>query len=357
MYIKKLFLFLSSLVCINAWTVKNGHIINDKNETVGIRGISWFGFETPDFVVNGLWTHPLDWYLDLLKQNNINAIRIPFSAEWIYYNWEHVPEQWFIGADPTLYGKKSIEILDAIFDYTEENDILIMLDLHRLHKEYISELWYSPYDGMFTSDMFYDTWFKIIDRYHTRKNLFAIDLLNEPHGQATWGDNNPSTDWRLFAQGAITVFMNKYPNAKFVYFVEGIGWGKYLHEYQNTPFNLSKDKMKKVIFSPHNYGKSVVPSTNMDIGALHYDWDFNFGFLRDLNLTVVPGEWGGRTEIDSDWMNLFVDYLISKDIRNSFFWSLGPNSGDVAGLLYDNWTDMDMFKMNIISRLQPEPHN
>jgi endoglucanase len=358
MHIKSYIISLFTLfVGSSAWTVKNGHIFNEEGQQTNLRALSWFGFETQDFVVNGLWVHPLDWYLDIVKQNNINAIRIPFSAEWIYYNWDIVPNQGIIGADPEMQGKTSIQILDALFDYTEENDILIMLDLHRLHKEYISELWYSPYDDQYPSTVFFETWYKMLDRYKDRKNLFAVDLLNEPHGQATWGTDNLSNDWRLFSQGAILKLIDRYPDAKWVYFVEGIGWGKYLHEYQNRPFDLHTDVMKKVVFSPHNYGKSVVPGISMNQDNLYYDWDYNFGFLRDMGFTVVPGEWGGKTYLDSDWMTIFIDYLIKKDIRSSFFWSLGPNSGDVQGLLYDDWTSIDTFKLNIINKLQPNPSN
>ena len=195
MHITKFFLFCFTYLNVcKAWTSENGHIINSNGTQTNLRALSWFGFETQDFVVNGLWVHPLNWYLDTIKQNEFNAIRIPFSAEWIYYNWNIVPSQGIISADPSLQGKTSIQILDALFDYTETHGILIMLDLHRLHKEYISELWYSPYDDQYPSTVYYETWYKILDRYKNRTNLFAVDLLNEPHGQATWGTNNLSND-------------------------------------------------------------------------------------------------------------------------------------------------------------------
>ena len=37
-------------------------------------------------------------------------------------------------------------------------------------------------------------------RYLSAWNVFAVDLKNEPHDAATWGDGNPKTDWRLAAQ-------------------------------------------------------------------------------------------------------------------------------------------------------------
>ena len=41
---------------------------------------------------------------------------------------------------------------------------------------------------------------KITCRYLGAWNMFAVDLKNEPHDSATWGDNNMRTDWRLAAE-------------------------------------------------------------------------------------------------------------------------------------------------------------
>lgn len=338
------------------WYTNNGYIYNDNNNQTNIRGLSWFGFETPDYIVNGLWAHPMFWYIDKVSEMNFNCFRIPYSSEWILYNFNRYPVG-SVSADYSLNNKQSIEILDELFDYTEQKNILIMLDLHRLHKEYISELWYSPTDKQYTAESYFQTWFTVLDRYKNRTNLFAVDLLNEPHGPASWGDNNPSTDWKLFVENAIPKFLERYPNAPWVYFVEGVGWGKFLGNYKDHPFNFTPEVMKKIVFSPHNYGKSVVPGIDMNPYSLQNDWNNNFGFLRNKGLTVVTGEWGGKTEIDTDWMNIFIDYLIQNDMRNSFFWSLGPNSGDVAGLFNDDWTTIDQFKINIINKLQPNPSN
>lgn len=37
-------------------------------------------------------------------------------------------------------------------------------------------------------------------RYQSAWNVFGVDLKNEPHDAATWGDGNLRTDWRLAAQ-------------------------------------------------------------------------------------------------------------------------------------------------------------
>ena len=336
-----------------------GTVLNPglKHDTkIPLRGLSWFGFETQDFVVNGLWVHPMSFYVNLLVENEINFLRIPFSAEWIYYNWDLYPYDGLVSADNENQHRKSIEILDTLVDQLEEKGIFIMFDLHRLHKEYISELWYSPTDDKFPTSVFFETWFRILDRYGNRSHLLAVDLLNEPHGSATYGNDNPSTDWRLFLESAIPQFISRYPNSSYVFVVEGINWGHDLKLYGQYPLRLPIEASQRVVYSSHVYGKSVVESTDTSYPpALWQEWYSSFAYLRDSNKSIIIGEWGGQTTLDKYWMTLFSDYLMKMDIRDNCFWSVGPNSGDVQGWLLDDWTTIDSFKNERMAKLQPNP--
>ena len=340
----------SFLSGVHAWTTENGQVYDTKGHPFHIRGCSWFGFETQDFVINGLWQHPMEFYVDILSEVGVTAVRIPFSAEWAVYNWDVYPYDGILSADPSNSHLMSREVLGRLFDLLHDRGIMVMLDLHRLHKEYISELWYSPTDGMYTQDQFFQAWFTILDEFHTRPNLMAVDLLNEPHGQATWGSGDPSSDWRLFAEDAIATIQERYPNSTWLYLVEGVQWGRWLGDAGAFP--VVSVAPTRVAYSPHQYGASVVPGTPIyDVDGLRRDWETSFGYLRDEGWAVIPGEWGGRTDIDTVWMNHWTDYLIDKNMTNNFFWSLGPNSGDVAGLLLDDWTTVDQFKAGIIAKL------
>lgn len=118
-----------------------------------------------------------------------------------------------------------LEILDVLFEKARQSGIVILLNLHRLHKEYIPELWYSPYDDTYSTDVFFETWFTMLDRYSDHPNLLGIDLLNEPHGRATFGSNDVNTDWKLFIEYAVPKITQRYPSAQWLIFVEGIEWG------------------------------------------------------------------------------------------------------------------------------------
>jgi endoglucanase len=270
-----------------AFTVQKNIIYDHQHKVYNLSGISWFGFETQDFVINGLWVHDVNYYIDLIRENGFNTLRIPFSAEWILYNFDLYPYDGLLSADASIQHKKSIEILDKIFDICFDKNINIMLDLHRLHKEYISELWYSPTDNMYPSEYFLKTWYTLLDRYQNYTNLIAIDLLNEPHGQATWGGGNPSTDWNAFVEFAIPHIQQRYPNSQWLYVVEGINWGKDLTQVLNHPLEIH-NITNRLVYSAHCYGRSVV--TNLDIyniQALRSDWESSFGYIIGSDSSLV----------------------------------------------------------------------
>jgi endoglucanase len=240
--------------------------------------MSWFSFETEDFVIHGLWKHPMKDYMDTLASQGCNALRVPFSSEWILYNRYTYPYEGMVAADPEHQHLSSLENLDDLFDMAHARNISVMLDLHRLHKEYISELWYSSTDSAFPASSFFDTWDFMLARYGNHPALIAIDILNEPHGRATWGSGDPSTDWRLFAESAITELSKRHPNGTWLYLVEGIGWGQVLSGARQNPLRVPDTG--RLVYSTHNYGKSVVPAIDSsNVENLWRQWNDKFGFL------------------------------------------------------------------------------
>ena len=345
--------FLTSILAwwrsVSGDTFHDGGFVRSDGTPWHVQGIAWFGFETQDMVVNGLWKNSMTFYMDVLKQENFTTLRVPFSSEWILFHFDAYPYDGMLGGDPDRQHKKSIEILDDVFDMAHERGIRILLDLHRLKWDYISELWYSQYDDRFTSNTFLQAWYAILDRYQHHPALWGVDLLNEPHGSATWGSGDTSTDWRLFAEYALSNIEQRYgANATWIYMVEGIGWGKDLSGARAAPLRPPASAANRTVYSAHNYGKSVVASVDpYNVNALEQDWEQHFGFLP----FVVTGEYGGLDNVDAQWMRNYVHYLRRKNMTDAFFWSLGPNSGDVAGYLLDDWTTVDTLKRGIVQSL------
>jgi endoglucanase len=350
------FFLANTLQNVSGYSIdNNGTLLDNTGASMRIKGISWFGLETPDMAPNGMWRHDMSFFMDTLATDQFNVLRVPFSSQWILYHFDDYPDMGFVSADPLNQHKKAIEILDNLMDMAYDRNILILLDLHRLDWRFISELWYDRYNGAFTEESFLTTWFKVLDRYHDHPALWGVDLLNEPHGSAEWGSGNPALDWAKFAEHAIFEIEKRYANATWIYMVEGVGWGKELQNAEKFPITPPASAKNRIAYSPHSYGASVVPSTDMSTWGLHNDWDSHFGNLRAQGYAVIVGEWGGRVDIDAGWMNKFVSYLIEKKMADNFFWSLGPNSGDVAGYLLDDWSTVDEFKRQVTTRLQPNP--
>ena len=81
-------------------------------------------------------------------------------------------------------------------------------------------------------------------------------------------------------------------------------------------------------------------------------WDTLFGHLAGQGYTVIVGEYGGQyTGTDKTWQDAFVTYLISKNMKSSFYWCVNPNSGDTGGVLQGDWLTWNTDKLTLLQRL------
>ncbi len=69
------------------WTTSGTKILAPNGSQYIISGINWYGFETPDSVVHGLWSFDISTILNEIKANGYNTIRMPYSNQM----WESDP--------------------------------------------------------------------------------------------------------------------------------------------------------------------------------------------------------------------------------------------------------------------------
>jgi hypothetical protein len=81
------------------WHTSGAQILDAAGNPVRIAGINWYGFETTDEVVHGLWGQDYKTIVGAVKSFGYNTIRIPFSD---------------------LQGLTSMQILDKIINYAVE---------------------------------------------------------------------------------------------------------------------------------------------------------------------------------------------------------------------------------------------
>jgi len=354
------FLLLTSPLS-QAYQVQDGQILDNDQNTIQLRGLNWFGFETQNFVLHGLWARPWQDMLQQMQDLGFNALRIPFCPGTLQGQF---PNSIDYNINPDLRGLNSLEILDKLMEELDRRGMYILLDHHRPDCQSISELWYT--DSYSEEDWITDLTF-IIRRYQTNSHLLGIDLKNEPHGRATWGANDPATDWNSAAERAVNALLPE--NDSILFFVEGIQenatcssdtshfWGGNLEPQRCTPLNIPQNRL---VLSPHVYGPDVYQQDYFN-NPLFPDnmpaiWDQQFGYLVEQKYAVIFGEFGGRYGHngqfkDQQWQDALIAYMKERGINNYFYWAWNPNSGDTGGILQDNWSNVWDDKVALLQQL------
>ncbi len=354
-----------------SYTAENGLIFTQnlttgKKRAIYLNGVNWFGFELEDHVVYGLDKRNWKEILNDIKRLGFNAIRLPFCSESILPNTKPRAGRINYSLNPDLKNLTSLEIMEKIIAYSNEIGLYVLLDYHRIGCEEIEPLWYTK---NYTEDQYIRDWVFMAKTFGRYPNVIGADIKNEPHGEAGWrtGDRR---DFRLFAERVGKAILKVAP--QWLIFVEGTQythmpgidremeekgwwtfWGENLMGVRDYPVRLPRGK---VVYSPHVYGPSVYmmdyfksPDFPNNMPAI---WEAHFGYLTNLNYTLVIGEWGGKYEgLDRVWQDAFVSWLIKKRIYNFFYWCLNPESSDTGGIFLDDWKTVNWEKMRVIYRL------
>ena len=346
-----------------AWSynVDNGKIYTEAGEEVNLYGVSWFGFETNNNVVHGLWARNWKDMAKQIKDTGFNAVRVPFCPATLT---NKATSSINYSLNPDLQGLNSLDILDLVMEELDRLGLYILLDHHTSDCQTIDELWYT---ASYSEQQWINDLVFVADRYKDNDHLVGIDLKNEPHGPATWGTGDSATDWKLAAEKAADDVL--FVNQNILVFVQGIQnnptcsgninhwWGGNLEPVACFPLNIPSDKL---VLSPHVYGPDVFaqpyfndpnfPNNMTDI------WETHFGYLVDDGYTVVIGEFGGKYGHGGDpkdvvWQDSIINYMIDKGMTNFFYWSWNPNSGDTGGILQDDWQNVWQDKVDLLHRL------
>ncbi|MFJ4539214.1 cellulase family glycosylhydrolase [Streptomyces tibetensis] len=338
------------------WHTSGRQILDAAGQPVRIAGINWFGFETANHVVHGLWARDYKSMIDQMKSLGYNTIRMPYSDDILKPG--AMPDSINTdGKNTDLRGLTSLQVLDRIVAYAGQSGLKIVLDRHRPDAAGQSALWY-------TASVPESTWITnlkaLATRYKGNSTVIGIDLHNEPHDPACWGCGDTSRDWRLAAQRAGNAVLSANP--ELLIMVEGVQshngvngwWGGNLMGVAQYPVQL--DVPNRLVYSAHDYATSVAqqswftdPSFPSNMPGI---WDKYWGYIFKQNIAPVwLGEFGTTLQpsVDQKWLAELVKYLRSTSAYggDSFhwtFWSWNPNSGDTGGILKDDWQTVDTVK-------------
>ena len=351
-------LLLALCLPAQAVYVASGRVYADNGSPIALKGVNWFGFETPDHAVHGLWARKLDDMLDQMQALGFNAVRVPFCPATLQGAGVTSVDYTL---NPDLAGLNSLQLFDNVIARLEKRGMYFLLDHHRPDCQAISELWTtSSYsEAQWIADLQF-----VATRYKANAHFLGVDLKNEPHGAATWGSGNAATDWNSAAERAGAAVLAKAPNV--LVFVEGITqnnyctnsdagtwWGGNLGPQNCKPINLPSNRL---VLSPHVYGPDVYEQSYFNTSAFPGNmpaiWDANFGSLAAAGYTVIVGETGGKYGTgdpkDKVFQDSLISYLETRGIYNLFYWAWNANSGDTGGILQDDWKTVRDDKMALL---------
>ncbi|HEX6471518.1 MAG TPA: glycoside hydrolase family 5 protein [Streptosporangiaceae bacterium] len=338
---------------------RKGQIVDANGQVIKLTGVNWFGAETGTFAPHGLWARNWQQMLDQIVSSGFNTVRLPYSNE--LFDPASKPNGIDYKLNPDLKGLSGPAIYDKIVNGATGRGLMVILDQHRPDQYGQSNLWYT---SKLSEQKWISDWVMLAHRYAGNPRVIGADLHNEPHGEATWGDGNPRTDWRLAAEKAGNAVLAANPN--WLVFVEGVDsyrgdgywWGGDLRGAQQHPVRLSKPD--KLVYSAHDYGPGVFNQNwfqradfPKNMPAL---WDKHWGYLQRLgNAPVLVGEFGGRkstgNSAEAIWQNALFAYMKARGISYTY-WCWNPDSGDTGGMLQNDWKTLDPGKMRMVSTYQ-----
>lgn len=332
-----------------------GRLLDAGGRPVRLTGVNWSGMETSSFAPLGLESRSLNDMLDQVAASGFNAIRLPFSNQFLMVQ----PKGINFLVNPELQNLNGLQLMDRIVQAAGHRGLRIVLDRHRTTADGQGELWY---DAQISEARWIQDWVMLANHYRGDPTIVGADLANEPHGAASWGDDNLSTDWRLAAERAGDAILAANPD--WLIIVEGIQrvggdtywWGGNLSAAGEAPVRLSNSA--RLVYSAHDYGPEesgqtwlrppAFPDTLPDVWRAHWAY-----LQQDGIAPVLVGEFGGRSIGGDDegiWQRTLIDYLAQFGFSYTYWvWN---RDGWVGGLLIDNVGHVDEAKLRLLGPSQ-----
>eukprot|EP00483_Globobulimina_turgida_P008823 UN08841 len=142
-----------------------------------LKGVAWFGFETSNNCVHGLWAVDYHSIIDFMSNYSFNGLRLPFSAYLVLNDPMPVSINYY-QMNEDLVNLSSMKVMDKIIEACAQAGIIVMLDMHSLEADgYLQDgLWY---DSKYPQDTTLKAWNMMVDRYKNQWNVVAADIFNE----------------------------------------------------------------------------------------------------------------------------------------------------------------------------------
>lgn len=362
-------------------TTSGNQLITGAGDNFRLRSINWFGAETDVYVSHGLWARGYKAIIDQIKAMGFNSVRLPFSGDLLTAGRGVASGVINYDLNPTLVGKTALEVLSAIIAYCAEKEIYVILDHHR--RTAGSGADGSPVSDTYPLATWIANWKALAQQFVDNEYVLGADLHNEPYS-LSW------PVWADYAEQCGNAIHQVAPH--WLIFIEGVGsfngesywWGGQLAGVASRPVKLNQ--ANRVVYSPHEYGQSVGQQSWLayDGEALPTNWPMNlyevwrshWGFIVENGIAPVwIGEFGGKfgtngsgelgiaphAEYECQWLyhlELYmngdfdgdgdIDLPAGSEGISFCYWAFNPNSGDTGGIVQDDWTTAQAFKLRLL---------
>ncbi len=324
-------------------TTQGSDILDSAGDPVQLKGVTWFGLDTPACAPQGLWSQSLDTVLDEIAGAGFTMLRLPWSNDCVETG---SPSGIDTSANPDLQGVSTLELMDAVVDGAAERDLRVVLVHQRAVGDEIQELWYT---SSYPDEQWLQDWLTVAQRYADHPAVVGADLHNEPHGPACWGCGEPAIDWHAAATRAGNAILEVAPT--WLVMVAGVQtaqggeaswWGSELSDVPTRPVELSTPG--RLVYTAHDWPVSVAKQTWFSDPAypanLPAVWEAKWAFLTTQDVApVVLSGFGSpyATEVDQQWLDTLVQFVGDRELSFSYWaWNAEPDSGN--GLVQQDWT-------------------
>ena len=379
-----------------SWHTNGNQILDANGARVRIAGINWYGFETTDEVVHGLWAQDYHVILNAIKSNGYNTIRLPYSNQMVETPIVPSNISFANGSGPIntdLKGLNSLQVMDKIITAAGNDGLRVILVNHRSEAGNSAEangLWYT---SAYPESAWINDWLTLVNRYASAKDssgnpiVIGADLRNEPHlnangspsGSCWTGDSatngcptsNATQNWPAAAQRAGNAVLSA--NSNLLVIVEGTDcyngdcdwWGGNLEGVQSNPVVLNVTD--RLVYSAHDYGPSLFQQSwfngSTSFASLSAVWNKFWRYVSTSNTApVLVGEFGtdnNSSDIQSSspgsqgqWFQSLVSFLQNDPLLNWTNWAL---NGEDSYALLDNQYDptpASSLKQSMLASLQ-----
>jgi endoglucanase len=339
-------------------SARGSRLVDAMGREVRLTGVNWAGMESGSFAPAGLATRTLDEMLDQVVTAGFNTLRVPFSNQLLEPSTR--PSGMSAILNPELKELSGLELLDRVVEGARRRGLRVILDRHRPTAGWVSDLWYTD---QISEARWIQDWVMLARRYRDNEAVIGADLHNEPHGGATWGDDNPRTDWRLAAERAGNAILDANPD--WLIIVEGIQyvggdqywWGGNLSAAGQAPVRLSDSS--RLVYSAHDYGPNESGGQQWLRGTdwparLPSVWRSHWAYLQQDGIApVLVGEFGGRSigqDPEGIWQRALIEFLEQGGYSYTY-WVWNPDTWS-GGLLLDDRGNLDGAKIALLAPSQ-----